>query len=106
MTLILKKIVIFKRLSVCDLLFVSTKRVLFFSFLTFFGVPIKDSICFSMMNGDREVIGLSSLLEITKNLAKFSLALNVKVVGCVSSSEESNARNRFRQAMVMKFLIR
>ena len=39
-----------------------------------------------MMNGDSEVIGLSSLLEITKNLAKFSLALNVKVVGCVSSS--------------------
>ena len=43
-------------------------------------MPIIDSICFSMMNGDSEVIGLSSLLEITKNLAKFSLALNVKVV--------------------------
>ena len=69
-------------------------------------MPIIDSICFSMMNGDSEVIGLSSLLEITKNFAKFSLALNVKVVGCVSSSEESNARNRFREAMVMKFLIR
>ena len=54
-----------------------------------------DSICFSIMNGDSEVIGLSSLLEITKNFAKFSLALNVKVVGCVSSSEESNDRNRF-----------
>ena len=58
------------------------------------------------MKGDSEVIGLSSLLKITKNLAKFSLALNVNVVGCVSSSEESNARNRFRDAMVMKFLIR
>ena len=77
-----------------------------FKFFNIFGVPIKDSICFSMMNGDSEVISLSSLLEITKNLAKFSLALNVKVVGCVSSSEESNARNRFPEAMVMKFLIR
>ena len=47
-----------------------------------------------MMNGDSEVLGLSSLLEITKYFAKFSLALNVKVVGCVSSSEELNARNR------------
>ena len=44
-------------------------------------MPIIDSICFSIMKGDSEVIGLSSLLEITKNLAKFSLALNVKVVG-------------------------
>ena len=43
-------------------------------------MPIKDSICFSMMKGDNEVIGLSSLLEITKNLAKFSFALKVKVV--------------------------
>ena len=69
-------------------------------------MPIIDSICFSKMNGDSEVISLSSLLEITKNFTKFSLALNVKVFGCVSSSEESNARNRFREAMVMKFLIR
>ena len=69
-------------------------------------MPIIDSICFAMMKGDSEVISLSSLLEITKYFAKFSLALNVKVVGCVSSSEESNARNRFREAMVMKILIR
>ena len=58
------------------------------------------------MKGDSEVIGLSSLLEITKNLAKFSLALNVNVVGCVSSSEESNARNRFQEAMVIIILVR
>ena len=90
------------RFSVCF----DQKSSIFYFFFTFFGVPIIDSICFSMMKGDSEVIGLSSLLEITKNLAKFSLALNVKVVGCVSSSEESNARNRFREAMVMKFLIR
>ena len=73
----------------------------FFFFFTFFGVPIIDSICFSIMNGDSEVIGLSSLLEITKTFAKFSFALNVNVVSCVASSEESNARNRFREAMVI-----
>ena len=60
-------------------MFVSTKRVPFFNFFTFFGVPIIDSICFSMMNGDSEVIGLSSLLEIPKNFAKFSFALFVCV---------------------------
>ena len=46
-----------------------------------------------MMNGDSEVIGLSSLLEITKNFAKFSLALNVKVVGCVSSAEVEHQKS-------------
>ena len=45
----------------------------------------------------------SSLLEITKNFGKFSFALKVNVVGCVSSSEESNARNRFREVMVINF---
>ena len=89
------------RFSVCF-----DQRVPFFNFFTFFGVPIIDSICFSIMKGDSEVIGLSSLLKITKNFEKSSLALNVNVVGCVSSSEESNARNRFREAMVMKFFIR
>ena len=58
------------------------------------------------MKGESEVIVLSSLLEITKKFAKFSLALNVTIVGCVPTSEESKARNRFREAMVMKFLIR
>ena len=44
-----------------------------FHFLTFFGVPIMDSICFSIINGDKDVIGFSSLLEITKNFAGFRL---------------------------------
>ena len=52
------------------------------------------------------VIGFSSLLEITKYFAKFSFALNVNVVGCVSSSEESNARNRFPRGNGDKFLVR
>ena len=47
------------------------------------------------------MICFSSLLKITKNLGKFSFALKVNVVGCVSSSEDSNARNRFREAMVI-----
>ena len=65
------------RFSVCF----DQKSSIFLFFFTFFGVPIIDSICFSIMKGDSEVIGLSSLLEITKNFEKFSLALNVKVVG-------------------------
>ena len=40
----LKKEVTFKRFSVCVFLLVSTSKVLFFSFLTDFGVPINDSI--------------------------------------------------------------
>ena len=73
------------------------KEFHFLIFFTFFGVPIIDSICFSIMKGDSEVIGLSSLLEITKDFEKFSLALNVKVVGCVSSSEESNSKIVFER---------
>ena len=53
----LKKEVTFKRFSVCVFLLVSTSKVLFFSFLTDFGVPIKDSICFSITKGDKEVTG-------------------------------------------------
>ena len=46
------------RLSVWDFLLVSTSSVLFFNFLTDFGVPINDLICFSIMKGDKEVTGL------------------------------------------------
>ena len=53
----IKKKVIFRRVSVCVFLLVPTSRVLFFSFFTDFGVPIKDSICFSITKGDREVTG-------------------------------------------------
>lgn len=96
----LKKIVIFKRFSDWLFRFVSTKSVPFFNFLTFFGVPIHDSNCFSMIKGDNVVICFSSLLEITKNFGKFSFVLNTNVSGCVSSSEESNAKKRFRVVMV------
>ena len=54
----LKNDVIFSRFSVCDLRFVSTSKVLFFNFLTDFGVLINDSICFTIIKGDKEVTGL------------------------------------------------
>ena len=41
-------------------LFVSTSNVLFFNFLTDFGVPIKPSICFSITKGERDVISFAS----------------------------------------------
>ena len=48
----LKNEEIFRRLSVCAFLFVSTSKVLFLSFFTDLGVPIKASICFSITKGD------------------------------------------------------
>ena len=56
-TFILKKEVIFKSFSVWVFLMVSTGKVLFLSFLTDFGVPIKDSIYFSIIKGDKQVTG-------------------------------------------------
>ena len=43
--------------TICVFLLVSTSKVLFFSFLTDFGVPINDSICFSITKGDKKVTG-------------------------------------------------
>ena len=52
---------------------VSTKSVLFFNFLTDLGVPIDDCICFSITNGDSDVICLSLFFDsITMNLGKLS----------------------------------
>ena len=53
----LKNEVTFKRFSACVFLLVLTSRVLFLTFLTDFGVPIHDSICFSITKGDKEVTG-------------------------------------------------
>ena len=44
----LKNFFTFNRFSVCVFLFVSTNNVLFFSFLTDFGVPKIASICFQL----------------------------------------------------------
>ena len=63
----LKNFVIFRRFSDWVFLFISTKRVPFFNFFTFFGVPIKDSICFSIIKGDNDVTCFSSLLEILES---------------------------------------
>ena len=59
----------------------------FFSFLTVLGVPINDSICFSITKGDRLVIDLSSSSDLmTKNLGKLS---EVKIGEASVSSSES-----------------
>ena len=84
-----KKVVAFKRFSVCDFLFVSTRRVLFFSFLTDFGEPIILSICFSIMKGERDVTAFSSIDLITRNLANVSLPLKTKLGVCSKSSSDS-----------------
>ena len=58
------------------------------SFFTDFGVPIVDSICFSITNGDKEVIGFSESFDFTtRNLAKLSTGL--KTVEMLFSSSES-----------------
>ena len=86
------------RLSVCF----DQKSSIFYFFFTFFGVPIIDSICFSIMKGDSEVIGLSSLLEITKKFSEVLISFERKG----SRLRVVLRRNRFREAMVVKFLIR
>ena len=88
----LKKVVVLRRFSVCDLRFVSTRSVLFFNFFTDFGIPIIASICFSITKGESEVIGFSQSSDlIIKNLAKFSVDLkNVELA--VSSSESGLCR--------------
>ena len=70
----LKNFVNFKRFSDCDFLFVSTKSVPFLiCFLQFFGVPIMDSICFSIMNGGNYVICFLLFTESLKILLSFRL---------------------------------
>ena len=52
-----KKEVCFFKFSVWVFLVVSTNNVPFFNFLTDLAVPIIDSICFSITNGESEVTG-------------------------------------------------
>ena len=95
----LKNCVIFKRLSVWAFRVVSTKSVLFFNFLTDLGVPIDDCICFSITNGDNDVIGFSLFFDsITMNLGKLSTVLN-SVAASISSSESGLSRLRFEEAI-------
>ena len=68
----LKKVFIFKRFSVWAFLVVSTNNVWFFNFFTLLAVPIAASICFSMTNGDNEVIDCSVFDFITRNFGKLS----------------------------------
>ena len=87
----LKNCLTLSRCSVCVFLVVSTSNVLFFNFLTVFGVPMRASICFSMIKGDRDVIGCSTLSDLmTKNFAKLSEGLYIKEVS-ISSSESDHS---------------
>ena len=68
-----KKEVCFFKFSVCVFLVVSTSNVPFFNFFTDLAVPIIDSICFSITNGESEVTGFSLFLDsMIRYLAKFS----------------------------------
>ena len=59
----------------------------FFNFFTDFGVPIIDSICFSITKGDSDVTCVSLFVDsIIINFGKFSCALN-SVEASISSSE-------------------
>ena len=74
-----KNVVVFRKFSVCDFLFVSAKWVLVFSFLTNFGNPNMISIYFSIMKGETDVTAFSSIDFITRNVAKCIIALEDKV---------------------------
>ena len=60
-----------------------------------------DSICFLIINGENDLIFFFLFTFSHWKFAKNSFALNVKASGCVSSSEESNAKNLFRDCEVM-----
>ena len=70
----LKKVFIFKRFSVWAFLVVSTNNVccFFLNFFTLLAVPIAALICFTMTNGDNEVIDCSVFDFITRNFGKLS----------------------------------
>ena len=88
----LKNFFDFKRMSVCIFLVVSTNNVSFFNFFTDFGVPIIDSICFSITKGDSDVTCVSLFVDsIIINFGKFSCALN-SVEASISSSESGRCR--------------
>ena len=79
-------------MSVCIFLVVSTNSVPFFNFFTDFGVPIIDSICFSITKGDSDVTCVSLLVVlIIINFGKCSCALN-SVEASISSSESGRCR--------------
>ena len=68
-----KEVCFFFKFSVLVFLVVSTSKVPFFNFFTDLAVPIIDSVCFSITNGESEVTGFSLFLDsMIKYLAKFS----------------------------------
>ena len=76
----------------------------FFNFLTDLAVPIIDSTCFSITNGESEVTGFSSFLDsMIRYLAKFSCEVKIVEVSCSSSSESGRCR-LFVEDAIFKFL--
>ena len=56
-------------------------------------MPIVASICFSITNGDNEVIGFSEVLDlIIRYLAKLSWDVKIAEATCSSSSESGLSR--------------
>ena len=95
---------VFFKFSVWVFLVVSTNNVPFFNFLTDLAVPIIDSICFSITNGESEVTGFSLFLDsMIKYQAKFSLEVKIVEALCSSSSESGPCRLCVEDAIV-KFL--
>ena len=67
-----KNVLVFNKFPVCCFRVVSTSNICFFSYFTDFGVPIRASICFSMTNGDSDVIGFSLFVDsVIRYLAVF-----------------------------------
>ena len=71
--IIFPKIFIFRRNSACSFLFICIKSVLFFNFFTMLGEMLAESI-FLIMNGDRLIIGVSSLNSIIMYSGKLLLS--------------------------------
>ena len=96
-----KKEVCFFKFSVWVFLVVSTNNVPFFNFLTDLVVPIIDSICFSITNGESEVTGFSLFLDsMIRYLAKFSCEVKIVEVSSSSSSESGRCRLFVEDAIV------
>ena len=72
-----------------------------FNQLTDLAVPIIDSICFSITNGESEVTGFSLFLDsMIRYLAKFSCEVKIVEVSSSSSSESSRCRLFVEDAIV------
>ena len=88
-----KELCCFKQHFVCVFRVVSTNNVPFLNFLTVLGVPMRDSICFSITNGDNDVTGFSLPFDsMIRNLAKREQVS--KDQEKAQSEKDSHSKNR------------